>query len=368
VYLAQLYLEQAASEAEAILASDGRKTMVMTVNAERWSPRAFSRQWSRALITNNDMAQLQQFDREVIQFNDLLGGNLQRGDQLVIARDGSGATVASVNGQQVMTIEKPGFFELVLAAWIGDRPPSTEFKAALLAANSNDSLRVALESLQPVAGSERALPFWLAKNSAPASAEQTLAVAASEQVAAAVAAVEASPVKRDAAASQTQAKQAQANVTAEPKQLAPTKPAPAIAAAPDATAPAMEAPVVAAPVLAAASPAPAAEPEPEEVALDAEQQAALRALYKTMVARGVLSNIQYPSKALKKGWQGKVLLNVSVGRTGAIEGLNILEEARFSSLNDAAVEAVEKVGQFPPLPAALEGEYVVVQVPVNFRL
>ncbi len=123
VYLAALYLPQISTSADDILASEQPIVMELAVTAERWSQRSFSTHWSRAFIVNNEMSELQQLDTEVIEFNDVLCSDLQFGDRMRIARDAAGRTHVSINGHELLLIEKPGFFAITLRAWIGNRPP-----------------------------------------------------------------------------------------------------------------------------------------------------------------------------------------------------------------------------------------------------
>ncbi len=59
--------------------------------------------------------------------------------------------------------------------------------------------------------------------------------------------------------------------------------------------------------------------------------------------KNILNNIppRYPNIALRKGWQGKVLLGLIVGPDGKIQKVNVLNSSPFSVLNQAAVTAAK---------------------------
>jgi outer membrane biosynthesis protein TonB len=48
--------------------------------------------------------------------------------------------------------------------------------------------------------------------------------------------------------------------------------------------------------------------------------------------------------------------------------INTLQEAKYSSLNDAAIDAVNKVEKYTAVPAGLDGESITINVPVKFIL
>ncbi len=75
----------------------------------------------------------------------------------------------------------------------------------------------------------------------------------------------------------------------------------------------------------------------------------------------------YPPLAVNRGWEGKVLLRVSVSAEGTPLSVSIHQSSGHESLDDAAVEAVEKWKFIP----AKKGEKAVpcnVIVPINFSL
>ncbi len=75
----------------------------------------------------------------------------------------------------------------------------------------------------------------------------------------------------------------------------------------------------------------------------------------------------YPPLAVNRGWEGKVLLRVNVSAEGLSLSVTVHQSSGHDSLDDAAIEAVEKWKYIP----AKKGDKAVpctVIVPINFTL
>ncbi len=392
-YIAALYLDQQVISAGQVLSSWGRRRMEMRITAERWTPRRFSSQWTQALILNVDPAQLDKFDDAFVSFNNLPRGALQRGDHLVVESDKKGRTRVSLNGTEMFSESKPGFFEVLLATWIGDKPPSTEFRNAILS-DIDRALMAQYQALQPSEKRTNAVATWPDSGAIDEVAESEQAPAAplvtteratlatpqigSESQAAATAAVVAKPAGTSKPA-----------VTS-PKAIAskPTTPSPATASAElgklaktvtvkDAatqTAPLKkELPAAGKAQVVAMAPSSRNVPlEPDEPAMDPAifrlQQETLLKLYRSSIIKRALRQVQYPGSAVRRGHEGTVLLELTVDRRGKVLALDTATKTRYNSLNKAAVAAVYDAGSLPAVPAGLEGDSITVSIPVKFTL
>lgn len=383
-YIGALYLDQPVVSAGQVLSSWGERRMEIRITAQRWTPRRFSSQWTQALILNVGPRQLEKFDDSFVQFNNLPHAALSYGDQIVIESDAKGRTRVSLNSVEMFTESKPGFFEVLLSTWIGDKPPSTEFKQAILG-SIDASLLKEYEVLQPTSERKQVIASWMDGSADEAAAE-------AEQLAAAEAEAKAK-------------EEAQAKALAEAKQKEEDK-ALAVAAAAAATAsaavasrsaPSMSgdvaaiaesvevADVVAEPVI----PEPVNKPDtsaatvvamaPTETASEADepqidpaiyrlQQETLLKLYRSSIIKRALRQVKYPKSAVRRGQEGIVGLEVTVDRSGTVVDLAQASPSRFKSLNSAAVAAVHDAGDLPAVPAGLEGEQITVSIPVNFKL
>ncbi|RZA06864.1 MAG: TonB family protein [Proteobacteria bacterium] len=73
----------------------------------------------------------------------------------------------------------------------------------------------------------------------------------------------------------------------------------------------------------------------------------------------------YPRDALAREEEGVVVLEVNVAGDGNLSSEKVEVPCPYASLNRAAVEAIRRVGHFPPPPGA---NAIVVHVPIRFRL
>ncbi len=388
-YIAALYLDQPVISAGQVLSSWGRRRMEMRITADRWTPRRFSSQWTQALILNVDPAQLEKYDDAFVSFNNLPRGALRRGDHLVVESDKKGRTRVSINGTEMFTENKPGLFEVLLSTWIGDKPPSREFKSAILD-EIDQALLAQYNALQPTAKRTAVVAAWLdggaieddaaAEQSSqeellavtqdptaelpqqsvePNIAAATAASAATSRIAAAPVAAARSPVAPSASEAGKKAGSLAASVTvkdavAKPKVLEkkpPVKESKVIAMAPSSRSLPLD-----------------ADEATVDPAIFRLQQETLLKLYRSSIIKRALRQVEYPRSAVRRGHQGTVLLELTVDRSGKMVSLETATKTRYKSLNKAAVAAVYDAGSLPSVPAALEGKNITVAIPVKFTL
>ncbi|WP_226663066.1 energy transducer TonB [Microbulbifer aggregans] len=116
------------------------------------------------------------------------------------------------------------------------------------------------------------------------------------------------------------------------------------------------------PLLAASLPADAAP------RLNGVKQQGASDQYETMLTRHTLQNIRYPRRAQQKGWEGEVLLRISINQSGEVQDIQVVEESSYSSLNREALRSVERANPYPPIPKALGSDSYSFTVPINFKL
>ncbi|MDP7034097.1 MAG: TonB family protein [Planctomycetota bacterium] len=117
----------------------------------------------------------------------------------------------------------------------------------------------------------------------------------------------------------------------------------------------------------------ATSPPPEQISTPSPPKPAptpprVRALY-TPPTVHTSENLppHYPARAIRRNWEGSVLLKVSIHPNGRVNRIEVLEPSQHAILDRAAVQAVEKWTFRParqgdlPIPGTLE-------VPVIFRL
>lgn len=383
-YLAGLYVERTSSDEQVLVESDQRKRMVLKVTADRWSPRSFSSHWTRSLLINNPSDSLNAFSDAVIEFNNLLRDDLMAGDVLEIERDSSGATQVRLNGTTLFELARPGFTEMLLRTWIGNRPPSTEFRQQILGLEVNPERMARFTDLNPAEQRVELTAAWAdAATSEPAVAGNAAEAQQAEDDAADQIPMRAPPSRDTVVRASMSATPAVAEAAVPAAAVAVSMPAPEVR--PAAAQPQRSA--VAEQTLAALQPLPdavrndagAASPvvEPDDApqpaaetspALSAEEEKTLIELYQNMVVRKILSRVQYPEYALRRGLEGVVQLRVQVNRTGEILDIEEVVRTRYEVLNEAGRRAVTQIGEFPRVPAALPGDIILVDVPIRFQL
>lgn len=76
----------------------------------------------------------------------------------------------------------------------------------------------------------------------------------------------------------------------------------------------------------------------------------------------------YPRLARKKGWQGKVKLELRVEGSGQLSHIRLMQSSGYASLDDAALKSLRKVAFLPEARNWLQGTHYDIIVPVEYRL
>lgn len=73
---------------------------------------------------------------------------------------------------------------------------------------------------------------------------------------------------------------------------------------------------------------------------------------------------RYPSAA--RGAKGKVVLQISVARSGALRSVAVTRSSGNAVLDQAALSAVQSIGQFKPAPNSLTQNSYSFSLQINF--
>ncbi|CBK40400.1 putative TonB protein [Nitrospira defluvii] len=157
---------------------------------------------------------------------------------------------------------------------------------------------------------------------------------------------------------------------------APPSPAPAVEAVASVSEPAPAPPSPAEPVAAAPAPAAAAQPDPatlqehQVVARVATPRPATKADYGWLAEslhRRIIELRHYPSTARLNGWEGKVVLKVSIRNDGQLKDVEVVKSSGHESLDQAAMEAVRRACPLH-MKHELTAPMVVLHLPVSYSL
>ncbi len=342
---------------------DGKQPfrLLVAVETDSISPRQFRRLWIEGAAVNLSASQLASATNDLSVFTSSFKGRLQRGDRIVIDYDPTAGTDVSFNGTAIAEQAGANLGPILLRGWVGQVPLSTEFKSSLLESGISDTdLLLALESLPRRASLSAVVP-------------EPDPVAVSEPAAVEVAVAAAPPAPKTAtkpAAAPIKPVPTPAAKTKPPVVMAKPAPAPTVTKPEPAPKAAAPAPAVAAKPRPEPKPAPApvaVEADEEDVIQTAEQLAAEQQFYQKLV-REVRHYQTVPFQAFQRQWQDDVRLQVTIDRSGNLQGIEILKPSRYDLFNKQARSAVEKASPFSKIPPELGIKTYTFSVLLDYRL
>ncbi|MBX9961522.1 MAG: energy transducer TonB [Burkholderiales bacterium] len=90
--------------------------------------------------------------------------------------------------------------------------------------------------------------------------------------------------------------------------------------------------------------------------------------YSRNVAALVIQDQHYPTEALKRGVEGRVLIVALIGTDGQVHGARLRQSSGHVVLDDAALEKVLTARGLPDPPEMLRGREFTMEVPIIFRI
>ena len=76
----------------------------------------------------------------------------------------------------------------------------------------------------------------------------------------------------------------------------------------------------------------------------------------------------YPKMAVRNGWQGRVLLSLTILQTGTVSEYKVIETSGYSVLDQAALSSLEKIKHINMNPQKKFHDPVYIEFPVIFKL
>jgi len=76
----------------------------------------------------------------------------------------------------------------------------------------------------------------------------------------------------------------------------------------------------------------------------------------------------YPREARQAGHEGIVMLNLVINRDGSVSLFGVQNSAGFQTLDNAALEMVERAAPFAPFPVTLSEDSLRFNIPVTFTI
>lgn len=130
VYVGGLYVVEKSSDPAAILGADGPKKMVMHFLTDRATKKKMDAAWQEGFEANNAAAYPSIEDR-VERFMGFFG-DMKEGDVAEMTLVAGGGTTVVVNDAEKGSIEGDDFATALLKVWLGDAPPTEDFKQGVL--------------------------------------------------------------------------------------------------------------------------------------------------------------------------------------------------------------------------------------------
>lgn len=144
LYLGALYLEHRSSNPDVVATSVWNKRIAMRISADKIYGRRLGQLWRERIVINSDRKLVTELGKEIMQFVDAFKETFIKGDEITIDFSPDKGTSVSVNGTEIAKIKKPGFYELLIHAWIGEKPPTAQFKLGVLG-SADDATAIGLQ-------------------------------------------------------------------------------------------------------------------------------------------------------------------------------------------------------------------------------
>ena len=144
LYLGALYLEHRSSNPDVVATSIWNKRISMRISADKLYGRRLGQLWRERIAINSDRKLVTDLSKEIMQFVDAFKETLVKGDEVTIDYVPDRGTSVAVNGTEIAKIKKGEFYELLLRAWVGEKPPTAQFKVGVLG-TADDATAIALQ-------------------------------------------------------------------------------------------------------------------------------------------------------------------------------------------------------------------------------
>ena len=396
IYLGAIFVSPGTEKIAQLLSEKSNKRMSFKF-LSKYSNRKVSRLLKQRIAMNNSKEQWNPYTKEIVQFANLFKRSLQSGDEMNIDYTADKGTQIYLNNTLFQTVEKIGFYKILLKIWFGNIPPSESFKSGINGMNTdylNDELIAKYNSLQAEVGRFDGDKIALAtdtKVSIASAPTNTKALS--------------SPANKTA--TNTQSKQIQPIVSqkktdgeenaAKTDENGSTDTFSSLTPA----AVAVSTPKI---VLDSLAAAPVAESRPKKESSQASKDLKTADSDKTEVGDAqqkqndinadkvakvesselfdldlisgsytqelfsiIRSRQVYPKKALRDGVEGNVVVKVTIDKEGEIVNQQILKRSGSLVLDRGVLKMLRRSGPFPKIPNELNLEEFALELPLTFQ-
>jgi protein TonB len=90
--------------------------------------------------------------------------------------------------------------------------------------------------------------------------------------------------------------------------------------------------------------------------------------YLEELRKAIMLHRQYPSRARRRHQEGTATITFVLRKNGVIEKSRIEGSSGFKTLDQAALQAVQELGQYEPIPSELHRDQWPLSVSLQFTL
>ena len=379
IYLGAIYFDQHIPKPDDIVAAGGPKLMEYKVVARRNSMRSLL----GGILLQSEVATGKAPDLKTTEFSNAIlsavQSSLYAGDSLAIMLSEDDVTIAYLNGHELTRVNEGKVSDYLLMGWIGERGAATAFRNAIGSPQLNPDLLAKLQATTYTRERDEQVASWIS------SSDNKLEMAPGTIGPATVA------IPAAASAEQPEPVASQIDAPAHSPSALPDIPGPAMEQA-------LQLPDVVETISAAttADPGiPAGNPEPIQVAslmptaellqthvsddiqnLDVQAYSQRLSAFHSQLIAMVYRQIRYPSRAVRRGLQGRLEMDITVLADGQLVAVDIVQPSGHTILDKAAVTAAQNAlsaGELQTIDAVAAAEFgntedgkLVIPVPVNF--
>jgi len=76
----------------------------------------------------------------------------------------------------------------------------------------------------------------------------------------------------------------------------------------------------------------------------------------------------YPNSAKRLKQQGRVIVSFLITKEGTFKNISLKDSSKFKKLNKAALELLNNISRFEPIPDELEKNKWVIEIPINYKI
>ncbi|QIK38956.1 energy transducer TonB [Caldichromatium japonicum] len=98
------------------------------------------------------------------------------------------------------------------------------------------------------------------------------------------------------------------------------------------------------------------------------RRAADERTYLQALAAAIARQQSYPEEARRLGHTGTVTLGLTIQGDGRLTGIQLIQGSGHRALDQAALNAVQQLGRFQPIPPLLHRSTWAIQIPIRFQL